>query len=143
MYFKQKRSQRYKHAIVYSFIVTLAVALGIEISGILHQDYGKVFTLEYALVFSACFVLASFYSWSNTCSDLEFMINEKGVAIRRNQVNHTFSWGDVVKVKRPTLLTPWYIFKLKDGNQFKVQKALFSKADLNAFKQVINKHFWI
>jgi len=141
MYIKQKRSQRYKHAMVQSFIVTLAVALGIEIAGIIQQDYWKVFTLEYTLVFSACFILASFYSWLNTRSNLECMVNKKGVAILRDQVNHAFSWRDVVKLKRPSLLTPRWIFKLKDGNKFKVQATLFSKSDLRAFKLEINKHF--
>jgi len=125
MYFKQTRSQRYKHAIVQSLMVTLAVALGIEISGILHHDYWKVFTFEYALVFSVCFILASLYTWLNTCNDLAFMVNKKGVAIHSNQANHAFTWGDVVKLKRPTLITPWWIFKLKDGNKFKVQTTLF------------------
>jgi len=140
MYIKQKRSQRYKHAIVQSFIVTFAVALGIEISGILHQDYWKVFTLEYVLVFSACFIFAWLYNWLNTSSDMEFMVNKRGVAILHNQVNRSFSWQDVANLKRPSLLTPWWRFTLKNGNNIKIQTACFKKVDLRAFEIEINKY---
>jgi hypothetical protein len=140
MNIKQTNAKRLKYATVNSLIVTFSVAIGSAISGIINNNYMKIFTLEYVIVFVICFITAAFFIWLMSKKNLEIDVNDNGMAINYDQGNQKFAWSDVEKIKRPSLLAPWWRFDLKGGKQIKVQTTVFDKPDSEALEQEIKKY---
>jgi hypothetical protein len=126
---------------MYSLSVTLAVALGTEISGIIHQNYLKIFTAEYAFVFSICFVVSAFFLWITSSRNYQIKLDEKGMQIVDEEISKSLSWDEVKNVYRPTLLKHWWSFELNQGDKIKLPIKKFTKLQQKDLEKEISKFF--
>jgi len=140
MMVKQTKYQVIRYSFTNAFIATFAIVLGTVLSGIFHQDYIKIFTFEYAIVFISGFFAAAFLIWLTAKRDLEINIDKCGLTVKYNQENNTFSWNDVANIKRPSLLFPRWLFLLKKGNAIKVQINIFNKSQSRLLNMEIQKY---
>jgi len=140
MMIKQTKSQVIRYSFTNAFIVTFAVVLGTVLSGIFHQDYLKIFTLEYAIVFMSGFFAAAFLLWLTAKNNLEINVDESGLTMKYDQEKDSFSWNEVDNIKRPSLLFPRWLFLLKKGNSIKVQVNIFSQSQSRSLNKKIQKY---
>jgi hypothetical protein len=141
MVIRQNKSQVIRYSLIYSLTVTLAVALGTEISGIIHQNYLKIFTPEYALVFFICFVVSAFLLWITSPRNYQIKLDEKGIQIINEEISRSLNWDEVKNIYHPTLLKHWWSLELNQGDRIKLPINRFTKLQQIELKKQINEFF--
>jgi hypothetical protein len=137
----QNNTQVFRHSLTKGLLVTLGIAVGIEISGIIHQNYLKIFSLEYALVFFGCFLLAAFATWITTSRKYQVKLDDMGMQIISEETSRSFRWDEVKTLHRPNFLRDWWTFTLKQGGKVKLMVAGVDKSQRIALAREINNRF--
>jgi hypothetical protein len=137
----QNNTQVIRHSLTKALLITLGILAGIEISGIIHQNYLKIFSLEYALVFLGCFLLAAFAAWITTSRKYQINLDDFGMQIINEEVSTTFRWDEVKALHRPNLMKDWWTFNLKQGGKVKLVVAGIDKPQRIALAREINNRF--
>ena len=140
MMIKQNKSQVIRYSLTNSLTATLAIALGMEISGVIHQNYLKIFASEYALVLSICFVVSAFLLWITSSRKYQIKLDEEGVQIIDEENSRSFNWDEVKNIYHPTLIKHWWSFELNQGEKIKLRINKFSSQQQTALTIEINNH---
>ena len=139
MVFNQDKGPVVRYSLTNALTVTLAIALGMEISGIIHQNYLKIFTSEYAVVLSISFFISVFLLWLTSSRNYEIKIDENGVQIIDEENSRSINWDDVKKLHPPTFFRHWWLFELKQGEKVKLLVHRFSRQQRFSLASEINK----
>jgi hypothetical protein len=137
----QQKIQVIRLSLTKAFLITFGLVAGIEISGILHQNYLKIFTWEYAVVFLLCFLASAFMVWVTTSRNYQIHIDDRGLQIVDETTTQSFQWDEVKKLQRPNLLRDWWAFHLKQGGKLKLLAGRLDKPQRLALTREINNRF--
>jgi hypothetical protein len=137
----QKKMQVIRHSLTKALLITVGIAAGSEISGMIHQNYFKIFNLEYALVFSICFLVSAFIVWITASRNYQIQLDNKGIQIVNEAATQSFQWDEVKKLSRPNLLRACWTFSLKQGGKIKLLAGRFDKPQRIALAREINNRF--
>lgn len=131
------RNQRIAAKTLY---IILMIAVAVEVYGILYDnDYLKVFTLEYGIVFVAGFVLAFTFVWLTAKRNIRILISNSYLEISHDEDTIRIAWRDVKKIKQPSLLRSHWLFELKQGRTIRIPENYFSKKQRKQLKTYINR----
>jgi hypothetical protein len=138
MVIKQHNSQVFRFAFLNAFFATFGLVLGSTISGVFHKDYLKMFAAEYAVLYLLCFLFAFFITWVTTRKGFKVEVDEQRLKISDQNSSDSFTWDDIVSIKRPSLFMSRWVFISKQGKEIKLIVNTFSRQQQSHLTKEIN-----
>lgn len=137
MVVKQSAIQRNQRIAAKTLYVTLGVACGSEIYGILHQQDLRILTMEYSIVYATSFVLAYTFVWLTAKRNVQISATQTGLEISHDEDVVRFAWIDVKRIKQPAILRRYWLFELKNTKRIKIANYYFSRTQSKQFNRIV------
>jgi hypothetical protein len=139
MVVQQSATQRNHRIAARALYATLGVACGGEIYGLLHQQYLRILTIEYSLLYATSFVLAFTFVWLTAKRNVQISITHAGLEISHDEDVIRFTWHDVKRAKRPAMWRRYWLFELNNTRKIKIATHYFSRKQVRQFNNLIVK----
>lgn len=139
MVVQQSALQRNQRIAVKALYATLGIACGSEIYGLLDQQYLRILTIEYNIVYATSFVLSFTFVWLTAKRNVQISIAHTGLEISHDEDAIQFSWNDVTRLKQPTILQRHWLFELKNTKRIKIHTHYFSRQQTQQFNHFVTQ----
>jgi hypothetical protein len=137
MVVQQNTAQRNRRITARALYATLGVACGSEIYGLFHQQYLRILTVEYGLLYATSFVLAFTYVWLTAKRNVQISVTQAGLEISHDEDVVHFAWHDVKQAKQPAIWRRHWLFELKNTRKIKISTHYFSRKQIQQFNKII------
>lgn len=138
MVIQQSTAQRNQRIAANALYATIGLACGSELYGVFHQQYLRILTLEYSIVYATSFVLAYTFAWLTAKRNVQISITQSGMEISHDEDGIRFAWHEVKRVKQPAVLRRHWLFELTNSKKVKVSTHYFTKKQVKQLKNFID-----
>jgi hypothetical protein len=141
MVVKQTAAQRNRKIAQKALFAPIAVAAGIELSGMAQGTSGikPIHSIEYSVMVGACFILTYMYIWLTAKRNLQICIDEQGFELSHDEDSQRLRWYEVKAIKQPRLLRPWWVFEFKKGDKLKVVTTHFNSKQVKTINRKLSQ----
>ncbi|MGD8593870.1 MAG: hypothetical protein PVF82_13610 [Gammaproteobacteria bacterium] len=139
MVVQQSTTQRNQQVAARALYATLGIACGSEIYGLFHQQYLRILTVEYGLLYATSFVLAFTYVWLTAKRNVQISVTQAGLEISHDEDVVRFAWQEVKQTKQPAAWRRHWLFELNNTRKIKISTHYFSRKQIQQFNKIIIK----